>query len=96
MLSEEYKSGVEENNYGYAYNPPGFELPYSILNLCKLDADSTVNICQSWINNQFLKCYNKATGLLDKNTEDPLTSTARLYELSQIPINFLDKITLDI
>lgn len=85
MLIDEYKNGLEDNKFGYPYNPPGFEVPYALCILADKNHDELIDQCSWWINEQFRRCYNHETGLMDRNTEDPITHTARVYESTRIP-----------
>ena len=95
ILTSDYKNDLEGNIYGYPYNCPGFEIPYALNIFGNLDNDNLVNISNLWINEQFRRCYNKETKMMDRNTSDPLTLTARTYELCRLPINILDKINIE-
>ena len=37
MLTDNYKKNLDENKYGYSYNPPGFEVPYALAILSNLN-----------------------------------------------------------
>jgi len=94
MLTTEYREGLNKNGYGYPYNPSGFEVSYSLSVLKNINEKELTKISQWWINEQFKMCYNKETGMMDRNTEDPLTLTARIYELTRLPSDFLKKISI--
>ena len=96
LLSDEYKNEVSENKYGFPYNPPGFEIPYALKVFADISSDELIKISSLWVNEQFKRCYNTETKMMDKNTEDPLTHTARIYELSRLPISILKKIELNV
>jgi hypothetical protein len=51
-----------------------------------------VKISSWWVNEQFRRCYNSETWMMDRNTEDPLTHTARIYELNRLPNSILETI----
>lgn len=95
MLKDEYIKGLNQNRYGYPYNPPGFEIPYSLFTLKGMGENKLIETSRFWINNQFNRCYNKKTFSMDRNNEDPLTHTARIYELTRLPINLLKTIEID-
>jgi len=80
MVTDEYKDGIENNQYGFPYNPPGFEVPFSLCILGELEKEEMEQHIEYWVNKQLDKCYNPKTGLMDRNTKDPITLTARLYE----------------
>lgn len=94
MLTDAYKNNLNNSKYSYPYNPPGFEVPYSLSILKDMNEKELTKISQWWISEQFKKSYNKKTGLMDKNSEDPLTSTARIYELTRLPPELLKKIRI--
>jgi hypothetical protein len=94
MLKDEYAYALESNKYGYPYNPPGFEVPYSLYMLKHMDENELVDITDRWVNRQFRKCYNHETGMLDRNTEDPITHTSRIYELTRMPSAILHRVQL--
>jgi len=95
ILTPDYKNDLEGNVYGYPYNCPGFEIPYALSILGNLDNDNLVDLSNLWINEQFRRCYNKETKMMDRNTSDSLTLTARTYELCRLPVNILDKINIE-
>ena len=94
LLSNEYNSLLENNKYSFPYNPPGFEIPYSLYMLKKMKREEFIEISKYWINKQFNKCFNKESFMMDRNTKDALTHTARIYELTRLPINFLEKVSI--
>lgn len=94
MLSSEYKNDLYNNKYGYPYNPPGFEVAFALNILAEFENDELVDISEWWINEQFKRCFNPDTFMFDRNTEDPPTLTARLYEITRLPQNILNKIQI--
>jgi len=94
MLTDEYRNNIDNNKYSYSYNPPGFEVPYSLDILGDINEEKLTEISQWWINEQFRRCYNKKTGMMDRNTDDTLTHTARIYELCRLPIDVLKGISI--
>jgi hypothetical protein len=96
LVSDEFKNGVSKNIYGFPYNPPGFEVPYALSVLSDLTSDDIIEISSWWVNEQLKRCYNPKTQMMDRNTEDPLTHTARVYELTRLPELYLDKIEIAI
>ena len=96
LLSDEFKNGISNNIYGFAYNPPGFEVPYALSVLTDVSENELVDISSWWVNEQFIRCYNTKTRLMDRNTEDPLTHTARIYELTRFTTSILQKIQVAI
>ena len=96
LVSDEFKKGLFDNKYGYPYNPPGFEVPYALSVLSDLNLDEIADISSWYVNEQFRRCYNPETKMMDRNTDDPLTHTARLYELTRLPTSMLERIEVDI
>ena len=96
LLSDEFKNGISDNIYGFPYNPPGFEIPYSLSVLTDMSESELVEISSWWVNEQFKRCYNPKTRMMDRNTEDSLTHTARIYELANLSNSILEKIEVQI
>jgi len=96
LLSDEFKNGLSENKYGFPYNPPGFEVPYALSVLANLGEDELVYMSSWWINEQFNRCYNPETKMMDRNTDDTVTHTARIYEITRLPNSILERIEVDI
>lgn len=94
MLTDEIKQLLENNKYGFPYNPPGFEIPYALSVLGDLSDKELIDISEYWLNQQFMRCYNPKTLMMDRNTEDPTTHTARIYELTRLPQELIDKISI--
>jgi len=96
LISDEFKNGLNQNNYGYPYNPPGFEVPFALSVFTDLNEYQLIDISSLWINEQFRRCYNAETQMMDRNTGDSLTLTARIYELARLPNSILEKIEVSI
>lgn len=94
MLKDEYIKTLDQNKYGYPYNPPGFEVPCSLFGLKDMNKNKLIKTSEFWLNEQFSRCYNKKTCSMDRNNEDPLTHTARIYELTRLPVDLLESIQL--
>ncbi len=73
------KKQISCNRYGYPYNAPGFELPY-INEVFGLGRDQIV---ESVFEKQINLTYNPQKNDFSKNTDDPITLTTRIYELSE-------------
>lgn len=80
MLSKKYENLLEENKYGFPYNPPGFEVSFAIETFLKKENF----LVEKWIGKQINKCFNFEDYMMNLNTKDPLTSSARLYEATRI------------
>jgi|TARA_B100000315_G_scaffold175300_1_gene163822 hypothetical protein len=94
LISNEFKNEISENRFGYPYNPPGFEVPYALSVFTEMTEGELIKISSWYINEQFKRCYNTQTRMLDKNIEDPLTLTARVYEVTRLPISILERIEI--
>ncbi len=82
---DEFAKGLENNKYGYAYNPPGFELPYALHVFSSFSEEDVTPLMSGWVSQQIKRCYDFNTGLMNRNTEDPITLAARLYEATRLP-----------
>ena len=96
LISDEFKNGLDENRYGYPYNPPGFEVPFALSMFTDLTVDELADISSWWVNEQFNRCYESETRMMGRNTDDPLTHTARVYELVRLPNSILERTEVDI
>ena len=65
------------NKYAYGYNSPAFEVPFIDLMFRGRAEEETV---LSLLELQKKLCFDPETGRMDRNTADPETLTARLYE----------------
>ena len=95
MNTKEYIKNLDNNRYGYSYNPPGFEVPFSLTSINDDLDDKMLGLCEKWVNEQFARCYNSVTKMMECNTEDVLTHTARIYEITRLPEIYLEKIKLN-
>tara|TARA_Y100000310_G_scaffold226383_1_gene228493 strand:- start:62 stop:826 length:765 start_codon:yes stop_codon:yes gene_type:complete len=96
LMTDKFVEGLMENKFGYPYNPPGFEVPFAISALTDMTEEKLVYETSMWINEQFKRCYNSDTRMMDRNTEDPLTHTARVYELTRLSNSILKKTKVDL
>ncbi len=89
--SQDYQTSIQDNKYGYPYNPPGFEIPFV---LATFDNSDTSEQQSQWVSEQLLMCYDFDTNLMTRGTEDKNTHSARLYEatrLSNLPLSIQTK-----
>lgn len=70
---------ININRYGYGYNAPGFELPY----IQKVLRPNKTEISEIIFEQQLELTYDKAHCEFNANTDDPITLTARVYELAR-------------
>jgi hypothetical protein len=80
-----YQYTLSDNPMVFAYHPTGFQMPY-VLRMLGHMAKGTKNSDEDWINKQIRSHYDFSSNLMTKNTCDPNTLSARLYELT----NFLN------
>jgi len=76
-----YLQSLKTSEYGYKYNPPGFELPYAWY---VFDGKLTRK-AKRLLNEQLRYSYDSSSNLLLRNTSDEQTNAARFYELTRIP-----------
>jgi len=96
LQTDEYRRSIWDNKYGFPYNPPGFEIPFSLFVLKGLSKEELIGITQHWAGEQFRRCLNSKTGKMERNTEDPETHTARLYELTRLPKELLQAVEISL
>ncbi len=80
MSSRAYKKAVINNKYAYPYNPPGFEVPFAMEVLDNALAREKANLLSS----QFRHGFSLEENMFSRNTEDPNTASARLYEATRM------------
>jgi hypothetical protein len=66
--------------YSYAYNSPAFEYPF-IAQTLKDGCDKTIQ--ETLLNRQFNITYDEVSCTFSRNTADPQTLTARIYEYAR-------------
>ena len=77
----EINNNLPFNRYGYAYNAPGFEIPF-IHEVWKDHVVAEVLPETYWLE-QLQYTFSDDLSDFSLNTEDPVTLTARIYELSR-------------
>lgn len=78
----DYLSGLEDSEYGFPYNPPGFEVPAT---WALTGRERPPEAVASWLNRQFQWGLRQEQWDLGGGTADPVTATARVYELIHLP-----------
>ncbi len=78
--SKKYREGLENNEYGFGYNVAGIEMAY-VLSVFKKESE---DLQRTWLEEQFLRNYDFKKRLLCKNTKDPETLSARIYEATRL------------
>lgn len=83
-----YSRLLEANPYAYAYNPVGIEVAYALVAFADTYrqwlADPGEDARQ-WVETQLKRHFCGATRLMERNTMDPATLGARLYEATRLP-----------
>jgi len=79
--SKELKEKVRKNKFGLPYNPAGFEIAFA---LNKFEPES-LDEQKKWISMQLKEHFDWDSNLLNKNTINPKTLSARIYEATRLP-----------
>lgn len=82
--SEEYCRQIDDNKYGYPYNPPGFELPYAMSVFPYAFRGDLRLESAAWVSNQLQRCFDPESNQMIGGTEDERTQAARLYEATRL------------
>jgi hypothetical protein len=90
LSSETLKKSLETSIYGFPYNPPGFEIPFSLEILSGRPIEDVIGEAEFWIRKQVAYSFNASTMLMDLNCEDPYTQAARLYEAARFSDNLFN------
>ena len=83
--SHEFNNQIKGNQFGFAYNPPGFELPLALIEFEKDKTKVDHTYISKLISDQLTMNFNFETSIMDKNNHDPATHTARIYEATRLP-----------
>ena len=78
--SSAYSSGLEDNKYSYAYNPPGFEVTFAL----EVFFPESRAQQELWISRQFESSYDFEQNMMSLNAHDRLTHAARIYEATRL------------
>ena len=76
-----YRDSLENNEYGYPYNPTGIEMAYA-LEVFGHDVRASQ---ERWLAEQLRRHYDFGAQRLSLATPDPTTLAARLYEATRLP-----------
>jgi hypothetical protein len=77
----------DRNPFRYAYNPTGFEVALALATfpgLARIHAPSSPP-SEAWAARQVALHFDLATGLMERNSPDPTTLAARVYEATRLP-----------
>jgi hypothetical protein len=78
-----YLRGLDGNEYGYSYNPVGFEVAFA-LQVFRAAGPGRSRPASWWVGQQLARTYDPARRLLDRATPDGVTLSARLYEATRL------------
>lgn len=78
--TKEYENGLIDNKYGFDYNVAGIETAF-ILSVFKKNSEKQQIY---WLEKQFNRNFDFKKNLLCKNTDDPETLAARIYEATRL------------
>jgi len=76
-----YVRGIDASPYGFAYNPPGWEVAYAMEVFAPSGSLRTI---QEWVQRQIDATYDPRTRTFCRNNPDPETLTARVYECARL------------
>lgn len=80
LKSGKFREEVAKSNYGYPYNPPGFEAAYVL----QVFSDQDQEIA-GWVSEQLNRCFDFDSELMiGGDTHDSNTAAARLYEATRL------------
>lgn len=82
--SDEYRNKIVDNQFGFQYNVPGFEIPFAF-NVFSDVVNKNYSIDEEWwVEKQLQNHYDYESYALNKSTVDPHTLSARMYEATRI------------
>ena len=76
-----FLASLESSPYGWAYNPSGFEIAYAIGVFESRRSGTQAH----WVEQQLRHHFDFERFALDRDTADPATLAARLYEATRLP-----------
>ncbi len=95
LTSSAYEQAIEaEGTYGFGYNPPGFEVPFSVHGLCSLGSDQLIELTSHWLARQLRRTWTSDRRRPAPVVADPATATARIYEIARMPTAILNAVEL--
>lgn len=81
-LGEVHLRAVARNGFGWPYNPTGIEMAVA---LDTFEGPAARGKAETWLAEQLRRHWDPAAGLLCRDTSDPNTLAARLYEAAHLP-----------
>lgn len=82
--SKSYLKELNKNIYAYSYNPIGFEVGFALEVFSEDILKKNINISK-WVNEQLRRHFSAKEELMIKDTADPNTLAARIYEATRLP-----------
>lgn len=79
--TDDFVDALENNHYGYPYNPVGFEMAFALHSFY----DDTREEQEHWVHEQLRRTYDWESHMMRRGTTDPITLAARLYEAVRLP-----------
>lgn len=79
-----YCDKLKNNKYGLPYNPVGFENAFAINTFSESFKENPYPPYY-WLSWQIREYFDFEKGLMIRNTEDPITLSARIYEATRLP-----------
>jgi hypothetical protein len=79
VASEDFHRELDDNYFGFPYNPPGFEAAFSLAVL-EPTAGCEIN---KWLEKQLVETYSEELNEFTLGVHDKKTSQARIYELAR-------------
>ncbi len=81
--SAEYEKALFDSEFGYPYNPPGFEMAFAMEVFERSSGKREKQ--EKWVSGQMRMCFDSNSKLMEKNTKDRNTAVARIYEATRLP-----------
>ncbi len=82
--NDRFQKCLPEAKFGYPYNPPGIEIAVSLQAGTQLSKNEIEKLQKKWLNKQFEMNFDFNNFTMTRNTPDPLTNQARMYELYRL------------
>ena len=78
--ARQYRLELKHNRFAFSYNPTGIEIAFA-LNRLKPDTEEEQ---RRWLTQQFSNYFDWRSGLMSLQSLDPMTSAARIYEVTRL------------
>jgi len=85
LITQEYEDRLLEDKYAFSYNPVGFEVAFALNTFSDYIPTPNFKLSDEWVHKQIKRHYSSKKGLMCKNTTDPNTLAARIYEATRLP-----------